>query len=129
MPIAEVATRLAAASDVPQLSRLLAAAAAAGDTVLNHLLFRSIIIACGGAALLAAVPAREPLETHLLALGAPRPYVIPREKLGERPTSPMDEEQLTYLQLLADFYERLEEFPNAVAVRIDSIYLREVGLQ
>ena len=79
IPLADAATSLASSQET--LSRFLKAAVAARDPVLIHLIFKTLISNGCGKALIDAYPDSMELEYHLLALGAPRPYVIPRSEI------------------------------------------------
>ena len=98
------------------LRRLLAAATASEDAVLQHLLFRDLISAGHGAMLVATVPQSMALERHLLALGHDRPYVIPWAQLGRTPAEPLTHAQLQHTALLKDLYIARRELRRAVDV-------------
>jgi hypothetical protein len=82
IPLADAAASLANSQE--KLSRLLKAAVSAMDPVLIHLIFKTLISAGCGKALIAAYPDSIELEHHLLSLGAPRPYVIPSSEVGKQ---------------------------------------------
>lgn len=81
IPLADAAASLANSQET--LSRFLKAAVGARDPVLIHLLFKTLISAGCGKALIAAYPDCHELEHHLLSLGAPRPYVISSADIGK----------------------------------------------
>lgn len=81
IPLADAAASLDNSQEA--LSRFLKAAVGARDPVLIHLIFKTLISAGYGKALIAAYPDSSELEHHLLSLGAPRPYVIPSSEVGK----------------------------------------------
>lgn len=82
IPLADAAASLANSQE--SLSRFLKAAVGARDPVLIHLIFKTLISAGCGKALIAAYPDSSELEHHLLSLGAPRPYIIPTSEIAKQ---------------------------------------------